>query len=145
MFTICIASVFLFSIITETVQNPTFFNRKRLYNFLIDDSVYFSYREDGMQIGILINDSEYREALVERLSCYDNDLLVNVINGSESFSKDSLILTDIDPLTLDKDLLFKLKPRTIFLSASFPPVLQKMSSIRFLSTAALPIFFPKLL
>ncbi len=73
-----------------------------------------------MQLGILINDSEYREALVERLSNYDNDLLVNVINGSEPFSRDSLILTDIDPSTLDKDLLAKLIPRTIFLTASFP-------------------------
>ncbi len=74
-----------------------------------------------MQIGILINDKEYREALVERLSNYDNDLLVNIINGSESFSKNSLILTDIDPSTLDKNLLIKLKPRTLFLTASFSP------------------------
>lgn len=74
-----------------------------------------------MQLGILINDSEYREALVDRLSCYDNDLLVNVINGSESFSKDSLILTDIDPDALGKDLLTKLRPRTIFLTAADSP------------------------
>lgn len=74
-----------------------------------------------MQIAILINDSEYREALVERLSCYDNDLLVNVINGSTSFNKDSLILTDIEPANLEKDLLRKLSPRTIFLTASFSP------------------------
>ena len=74
-----------------------------------------------MQIAILINDSEYREALVERLSCYDNDLLVNVINGTTSFNKDSLILTDIDPNNLEQDILCRLRPRTIFLTAAFSP------------------------
>ncbi len=71
-----------------------------------------------MQIAILINDGEYRDALVERLTCYDNDLLVNVINGSTAFNKDSLILTDVDPSALGKDVLNKLIPRTIFLTAS---------------------------
>lgn len=72
-----------------------------------------------MQIAVLINDSEYRDALVERLLSYNNDLLVNVITGATAFSRDSLILTDIDPATLEKDLLMKLKPRTVFISASF--------------------------
>lgn len=72
-----------------------------------------------MQIAILINDREYRDALVERLASYDNDLLVNVINGKDSFSDNSLILTDIRPETLEKDLLLKLRPRTIFLTPSF--------------------------
>ena len=69
-----------------------------------------------MHIGILINDREYREALVERLLSYNNDLLVSVINGHDAFSKDSIILTDIDPDSLEKELLAKLTPRTVFLS-----------------------------
>lgn len=71
-----------------------------------------------MQIGILINDKEYREALIERLSDYDNDLFVNVITGPDSFSKDCLILTDIDPGRIEKEQLTRLIPRTLFLTAS---------------------------
>ena len=84
-----------------------------------------------MQIAILINDVEYREALIDRLSCYDNDLLVNVINGSSSFNKDSLILTDIEPANLEKDLLRRLRPRTIFLTASFSPDAKETECHRF--------------
>ena len=71
-----------------------------------------------MQIGILINDREYREALIERLSDYDNDLFVNVITGPDSFSKDCLILTDIEPKRIEKEQLTRLIPRTLFLTVS---------------------------
>ena len=31
-----------------------------------------------MRIGILIRDTEYREALVQKLSTYDNNIFVNI-------------------------------------------------------------------
>lgn len=71
-----------------------------------------------MRIGILIQDTEYRDALVERLSYYDNDLFVNVIGKSDTISKDCLILTDLSPESIDKETLSKIINRTVFLITS---------------------------
>ena len=71
-----------------------------------------------MRIGILIKDAEYREALVRKLSAYDNDIFVNVIEGGASDTSDSLILTDLHPAGLEKTVLDSLIHRTVFLVSS---------------------------
>lgn len=72
-----------------------------------------------MRLGILIYDSEYRNALVNKLSSYDNDIYVNVIGGAGSDSDDCLILTDIAPESLDDKALSRLMPRTVFLTGAY--------------------------
>lgn len=69
-----------------------------------------------MRIGLLIRDIEYRKALVERISDYDRDILLDVIGTSDSIEHDALILTDAKPAELDADLINKIKDRTIFLT-----------------------------
>lgn len=71
-----------------------------------------------MRLGILIRDAEYRDALVRKLSSYDNDIFVNVIGNKVSASSDSLILTDIPPSSLDSKVLKAILPRTVFITAS---------------------------
>ena len=71
-----------------------------------------------MRLGILIRDREYRDALIDKLSLYDNDLFVNIIGRSKGDASDCLILTDIGPDEFDNDVLSKISCRTVFLSAS---------------------------
>lgn len=71
-----------------------------------------------MRLGILIKDAEYREALVQKLSSYDNNIFVNVIGNKVSTDSDSLILTDIPPSKLDITALKAILPRTVFILAS---------------------------
>ena len=71
-----------------------------------------------MRLGILIRDAEYRDALIDKLSTYDKDLFVNIIGKSGGDSSDCLILTDIRPDEVDKAVLSKISPRTVFLSTS---------------------------
>lgn len=68
-----------------------------------------------MRLGILIRDREYRDALVERLSSYDNDIFVNIIGEKDGDVTECLILTDIMPAEFENDLLEKLMPRIVFL------------------------------
>ena len=68
-----------------------------------------------MKIGILIRDAEYRDALAEKLSLYDNDLYVNIIDNSTKHTSDYLILTDIRPDEIDQKTLTAIKARTVFL------------------------------
>ena len=74
-----------------------------------------------MRLGILIRDEDYRDALIKRLSSYDNDLFVNIIGKSKGDAADCLILTDIRPEEFDKEVLSKISARTVFLSTSPEP------------------------
>lgn len=69
-----------------------------------------------MRLGILIKDDEYREALVKKLSIYDNDLYVNVIDNSVKVTSDTLVLTDIRPEEIDPRTLKAIRTRTVFLT-----------------------------
>ena len=75
-----------------------------------------------MRLGILINDAEYREALVQKLSSYDNDIFVNVIGNRVNNDSDSLILTDIPPSRLAPEVLNAIIRRTVFILASVDEV-----------------------
>ena len=63
-----------------------------------------------MRLGLLIKDSEYRDALAARLSSFDNDLFVNILNGTNKDSSQSLIVTDILPGEIDKDVNMYITP-----------------------------------
>ena len=84
------------------------------------DSVFriFGYTGGLMRIGLLIKDAEYRGALAERLSSFDNDLFVNIIDGSNKDNSRCLILTDILPREIDPGVLKAIKARTVFLKCS---------------------------
>lgn len=71
-----------------------------------------------MRLGLLIRDAEYRDALVHKLSSYDNDIFVNIIGNNVKEASGSVILTDIPPKELDRKVLNALKPRTVFLISS---------------------------
>ena len=71
-----------------------------------------------MRLGLLIRDSEYRDALADRLSSFDNDLFVNVLDGSCKDTAYSLILTDIMPDEIEPGVLNAIKQRTVFLTGS---------------------------
>ena len=74
-----------------------------------------------MRLGILIRDGDYRDALIEKLSSYDNDLFVNIIGNNRGDAADCLILTDIGPEEFDSELLSKISCMTVFLSTSPDP------------------------
>ena len=71
-----------------------------------------------MRIGIMIKDAEYRDALVHKLSRYDNDIFVNIIGNNIKDASGSVILTDIPPSELGNKVLTALRPRTVFIAAS---------------------------
>lgn len=71
-----------------------------------------------MKLGILIRDTEYRKALVDKLASYDNDIFVNVIGETGGDTSDCLILTDIGPEEFDEKILSRIAMRTVFLSGS---------------------------
>lgn len=71
-----------------------------------------------MRLGILIKDVEYRDALVRKMSSYNNDIFVNVIGNEVSSDSDSIILTDIPPASLDIKVLKALSSRTVFIISS---------------------------
>lgn len=71
-----------------------------------------------MRIGIMIRDAEYRDALVHKLSRYDNDIFVNIIGNNIKDASGSVILTDIPPSELGNKVLTALRPRTVFITAS---------------------------
>ena len=70
-----------------------------------------------MRLGILIKDQEYRKALIERISDYDSEILIDVIGASCTVESDALIITDAKPAELSTDLLEKIRDRTVFLTA----------------------------
>ena len=74
--------------------------------------------EEAMRIGLLIKDTEYRDALVKKLSSNDNDLFVNILDGTNQNTGECLILTDASPESLDKDTFERIKDRTVFICNS---------------------------
>ena len=71
-----------------------------------------------MRLGILIRDADYRDALIRRLTFYDNDIFVNIIGQNSGDASDCLILTDIKPDEFDSSVLSRISDRTVFLSTS---------------------------
>ena len=71
-----------------------------------------------MRLGLLLRDTEYREALVENISSYDNDIFVDIIGKADKIDQDTLILTDVAPAEVQDSLLSKISERTIFLNSS---------------------------
>lgn len=69
-----------------------------------------------MRLGVMIKDEEYRDALVHKLSSYDNDIFVNIIGNNVKEASGSVILTDIPPSELDNKVLETLRPRTVFIT-----------------------------
>ena len=82
-----------------------------------------------MRIGILIRDIEYRDALVQKLSTYDNDIFVNIINDNIKDASGSVILTDIPPSELENKVLEALRPRTVFIADSKKEIRENCSSV----------------
>ena len=68
-----------------------------------------------MRLGIMIKDNEYRDALVQKLSSYDNDIYVNIIGKNIKDASGAVILTDIPPKGLENKVLTALKQRTVFI------------------------------
>ncbi|MDO5139767.1 MAG: hypothetical protein Q4D71_15085 [Oscillospiraceae bacterium] len=71
-----------------------------------------------MRVAIMIKDAEYRDALVKKLSSYDNDIFVNIVTNNIKDASGSVILTDIPPADLDDAVLTVLRPRTVFITGS---------------------------
>ena len=71
-----------------------------------------------MRIGIMIRDAEYRDALIKKMSTYDNNIFVNVIENNINDASGCVILTDIPPSELDEKVLSALRPRTVFITSS---------------------------
>ena len=71
-----------------------------------------------MRLGVMIRDKDYRDALVQKLSTYDNDIFVNIIGSNVKDASGSVILTDIPPSDLENKVLTALKPRTVFITDS---------------------------
>lgn len=71
-----------------------------------------------MRLGIMIGDVEYRDALVKKLSSYDNNIYVNIITNNIKDASGSVILTDVPPYSLDMSVLNVLRPRTLFITDS---------------------------
>lgn len=68
-----------------------------------------------MRVGMMIRDTEYRDAMVEKIAGLDKDIFVEVA-GTSGVSRESVILTDIMPSEIEKSSLEKIRKRTLFLS-----------------------------
>ena len=71
-----------------------------------------------MRLGIMIRDTEYRDALVQKLSTYDNNIFVNILEGNVKEATGCVILTDIPPSELENNVLRVLRPQTLFIISS---------------------------
>lgn len=69
-----------------------------------------------MKLDLLLRDTEYRDALVKRISNYDNDIFVNIMDGSEKSTSGSLVLTDVKPSELEEGVIDAIRDRTVFLT-----------------------------
>ncbi len=68
-----------------------------------------------MRVGMMIRDTEYRDALIEMIADMDKDVFIEIA-GSGSIRKDAVILTDILPSEIESKSLSRIKGRTLFLS-----------------------------
>lgn len=71
--------------------------------------------EEYMRVGLMMRDTEYRDAMIEMLSGYDKDIFVEVA-GPSGVSREAVILTDILPTEIENKSLEKIRKRTVFLS-----------------------------
>ncbi len=69
-----------------------------------------------MRVGMMMRDTEYRDAMIEMISGFDKDIFVEVA-GSSGVQRDSVILTDILPSEIESASLEKIRRRTVFLSS----------------------------
>ena len=69
-----------------------------------------------MRVGMMMRDTEYRDALIEMIADMDKDIFIE-ISGTGSIRRDSVILTDILPSEIESKSLAKIKDRTVFLSS----------------------------
>ena len=67
-----------------------------------------------MKIGIMMRDTEYRDAMAEMISGYGKDIYVEIA-GSGGVQNGSVILTDIMPSEIEASALARLSRRTVFL------------------------------
>ena len=72
-----------------------------------------------MKLGLMIRDVDYRDALVKKLSTYDKDIFVNIIDGNIRDASGAVILTDVPASGLEKNVLEVLKPVHLFTSQCF--------------------------
>lgn len=72
-----------------------------------------------MRIQMLVRDADYRNALVDMISSEDRDIYIEV-DGDSARDGRSVILTDIMPGEIDRDVLRRIARRTLFLSGTDP-------------------------
>ena len=82
-----------------------------------------------MRLAVLIKDEEYRDALVDKISSYDNNIFVNIVDGPAKDTSECLILTDILPSQIDSKVLSAIKNRTVFLTGSEDSIPEGLSSV----------------
>ncbi|MBQ9074865.1 MAG: hypothetical protein IJY32_02745 [Mogibacterium sp.] len=68
-----------------------------------------------MRVGMMMRDTEYRDALIEMMADMDKDVFIEIA-GPGSIRKDAVILTDILPSEIESRSLSRIKERTLFLS-----------------------------
>lgn len=68
-----------------------------------------------MRVGMMMRDTEYRDAMIEMMSGFDKDIFIEVA-GEGGVSRESVILTDIMPEEIESGSLEKIRHRTVFLS-----------------------------
>ena len=78
-----------------------------------------------MRVGMMMRDTEYRDALIEMIADMDKDVFIEIA-GPGSIRKDAVILTDILPSEIESRSLSRIKERTLFLS----PVPVERSKLR---------------
>lgn len=69
-----------------------------------------------MRVGIMMRDTEYRDALSQMISEAGRDIIVEVA-GTGGVHRDAVILTDVMPSEIEQQSLTKLRSRTVFLSS----------------------------
>ena len=69
-----------------------------------------------MRVGIMMRDTEYRDALSQMISEAGRDIIVEVA-GTGGVHRDAVILTDVMPSEIEQQSLAKLRSRTVFLSS----------------------------
>lgn len=68
-----------------------------------------------MRVGMMMRDTEYRDALIEMVADMDRDIFIEIADAG-SIRRDSVILTDILPSEIESKSLSRIKDRTVFLS-----------------------------
>ena len=72
-------------------------------------------RRAVMRVAVLMRDKEYRDAMIERISGSDKDILIEIA-GPAGIRKDAVIITDILPDEIESRSLESIRSRTLFLT-----------------------------